>query len=122
MEFRSYSFERLEAWKKARELTKMIYQVTAKYPNEERFGLISQIRRASVSVASNLAEGSGRITNKDKAHYSAQAYSSLMEVLNQLIISFDLGYIDKPKYQEVRSMIDQAAALISGLRKSQTNK
>jgi len=85
-----YSFEKLEVWKESKKLTKIIYQITSRYPENEKFGLTSQLRRASISVCSNLAEGSARITSKDKAHFSTMAYSSLIEVLNQIIISYEL--------------------------------
>lgn len=75
-----YSFEKLDVWKKARILTGTIYKISAKFPPEERFGLTSQIRRASVSVCSNLAEGSGRVSGKEQARFTEIAYSSLLEL------------------------------------------
>lgn len=77
-----YSFEKLEVWKDAKELAKQIYVLTAEYPTEEKFGLTSQLRRASISVASNIAEGSSRSTSKDKAYSTTIAFSSAAEVLN----------------------------------------
>ncbi len=82
-----YSFEKLEVWKESKKLTKIIYQITSHYPENEKFGLTSQLRRASISVCSNLAEGSARITPKDKAHFSTMAYSSLIESLSNKINS-----------------------------------
>ena len=82
-----FSFEKLNVWIDSKEFIKQIYLITKTFPDEEKFGLINQLRRASVSIASNLAEGTSRNTNKDKAHFTTLAFSSLMEVLNQIIIS-----------------------------------
>ena len=117
-----YSFEKLEVWKESRNLTKIIYQITSHYPENEKFGLTSQLRRASVSVCSNLAEGSARITSKDKAHFSTMAYSSLIEVLNQIIISYDLGFIDEYDYINFRNLIESLSNKINSLRKFQLNE
>jgi len=89
-----FSFEKLEVWQLARILTTDIYKHTANFPQEEKYLLTSQLRRAAVSVASNLAEGSTRTSAKDKAHFTTVAFSSLMEVFNHLIIAVDLGYLD----------------------------
>ena len=82
-----YSFEKLEVWVEAKELSKVIYTVTKDFPSDEKFGLTSQLRRASISICSNIAEGSARKTNKDKAHFTTMAFSSAVEVLNQVIIT-----------------------------------
>lgn len=97
-----YSFEKLKAWIEAKELVKLIYKTTSNYPSEERFGITNQMRRSSVSVASNLAEGSSRKTSKDQAHFSTMAFSSLMELLNQIIISYELDFISEELYNELR--------------------
>ncbi|WGK63984.1 four helix bundle protein [Croceiramulus getboli] len=77
-----FSFEKLEVWSDAKDLVKQIYTQTKKFPDDEKFSLTSQLRRAAVSVGSNLAEGTSRRSKKDQAHFSNLAYSSLMEVLN----------------------------------------
>ena len=87
-----FAFEKLEVWQKSRDLVKDIYKVTANYPSEERFGLTSQLRRASVSVSSNIAEGSTRWSKKDQARFYEMSFGSLMEILNQLILSTDLKF------------------------------
>ena len=115
-----FSFEKLNVWIDAKELVKLIYEATRKFPDEEKFGLTSQMRRAAISVASNLAEGTSRKTNKDKAHYSTIAYSSLMELLNQVIIAEELNYIRKSIYQEIRDQIQKVSNKINALRNSQT--
>ena len=76
-----YSFEKLEAWQHARRLSVRVYKITAKFPAEEKFGLISQIRRAAPGVASNIAEGTSRITSKDQSHFSTMAFSITIELL-----------------------------------------
>jgi four helix bundle protein len=117
-----YSFEKLEVWKESKKLTKIIYQITLRYPENEKFGLTSQLRRASISVCSNLAEGSARITSKDKAHFSTMAYSSLIEVLNQIIISYELDFIDESDYLNFRILIESLSNKINSLRKFQLNE
>lgn len=86
-----YSFERLEVWQKSGKLVEQVYHYTRQFPVEEKYGLANQLRRASVSVSSNIAEGSARWSKKDKARFHELAYGSLIEVLNQLILSNDLG-------------------------------
>jgi len=102
-----YSFEKLEVWKHSVDLTKSIYELTNCFPENEKFGLISQLRRSSISVASNLAEGTSRSTNKDKAHFTTMAFSSLMEVLNQLILSKELNFISENNYERLRENINK---------------
>jgi four helix bundle protein len=114
-----YYFEKLDVWQLARVLIKEIYLITNKFPVDEKFGLTSQIRRASVSVASNLAEGSSRGTKKDQAHFTTMAYSSLMELLNLLIISSDLDLIEEEKYEELRARVQEISNKLNALRKSQ---
>ena len=114
-----YSFEKLEVWQLSRKLIVDIYRITRDFPEEEKFGLISQLRRASISVASNLAEGTSRETFKDKAHFSQISYSSLMEVLCQLIISCDLEYISIDVLINIRLQIDEIANKLNALRNFQ---
>jgi four helix bundle protein len=115
---KTYSFERLNAWQESRLLVKHIYKLTAEFPSHEKFGLVSQIRRAAVSVSSNIAEGSGRNSIADQKHFYRIAFSSLMEVLNQAILSVDLDYIEDEQLKQIRIQIDKTAQLISGLAKS----
>ncbi len=116
---RVFSFEKLIAWQKSRELALMIYKTTKKFPKDETFGLISQMRRCSISIASNLAEGSGRNSYKDKARFSEIAYSSSLELLNQVILCDDFEYIDEKEYIQIREKITEINMLIDGLYKSQ---
>ena len=117
-----FGFEKLKVWEKAKGYTLGIYKVTKKFPKEERYGLTSQIRRAAVSIVSNLAEGTARQTGKDKAHFTTVAYSSLMESVNQLIISYELEYLDKDKYLELRSKAEEISRMLTALRAAQLNE
>jgi len=98
----TYSFEKLEVWVEAKNFTKLIYEVTKYFPESEKFGLTSQLRRASVSICSNLAEGTSRSSFRDKAHFSNIAFGSAVEVLNQVIIAFELEFLSADQYQDCR--------------------
>jgi four helix bundle protein len=117
-----YSFEKLEGWQHARKLAVWTYTSTIKFPKEERFGLTLQMRRSAISIASNLAEGTSRKTSKDQSHFSTIAYSSAIELLNDLIISNDLSFLSEKLYQEGRDLIERQTYLIAKLRKSQEIK
>ncbi len=119
MKLYEYAFEKLEVWNKSKELVKVIYASTDDFPKSEMFGLTQQMRRSSVSVASNLAEGSARRTNKDKAHFTTMAYSSLMELLNQSIIAMELGYLKEVNYESIRQEIQLISYMLNALRNSQ---
>ena len=114
-----YSFEKLKIWTEIRELIKLVYELTSKFPNSEKFGLLNQMRRAIISVSSNLAEGTSRTSSKDQAHFTKIAYSSLLEVLSQLIVAFDLNFISEEEYFLIRNKIENLTPRISALRKSQ---
>jgi four helix bundle protein len=114
-----YSFEKLEVWKEARGLVVWIYTITNSFPADEKFGLTIQLRRASVSVVSNIAEGSARKTAKDQAHFSQMAYSSLVEILNQLIIANDLKFVSNDVMAEGRAKIETLTQKVAALRNAQ---
>mgnify|MGYP003574013016 CR=1 FL=1 len=111
-----YSFEKLEVWKEAIQLAVKTYKITDLFPTEEKFGLISQMRRCSVSVSSNIAEGTSRMTNKDKAHFMTMAYGSTLELLNQVIISKELGFISEENYKNIRFEVESITNKINALR------
>lgn len=111
-----YSFEKLEVWKESINLAVKTYNVTHLLPNEEKFGLTSQMRRCSVSISSNIAEGTARLTTKDKAHFMTIAYSSALELLNQTIISKELNFISDDKYKSIGSDIESITNKINALR------
>ncbi|MFA5805652.1 MAG: four helix bundle protein [Melioribacteraceae bacterium] len=114
-----FVFEKLRVWQNSRELVGSIYKITNTFPKQERYCLVDQIRRAVISVASNLAEGSSRISSKDQAHFTNLAYSSLMEVLNQLYIAYDLNYISGEVLAEAKTKIAEISNQLNALRKSQ---
>jgi four helix bundle protein len=116
---KQFSFEKLIAWQKSKDLAVTIYKVTKKFPDEERYGLMSQMRRCSISISSNIAEGTGRNSMKDKARFTEIAFSSLIELLNQLILSYDLNFIAEDQYQLIRKDIEEISRMLNALRKSQ---
>jgi len=111
----TFSFERLDVWKKSRNLAKRIYELTRLFPDLEKFGISSQLRRAAISICSNIAEGSSRISKKDQAHFYNMAYSSLMETLNQIILCDDFNYIDNKVLLELRKEITTVSILLEKL-------
>ena len=114
-----YSFEKLEVWTDAKQLVKQIYKLTDSFPKAEQFGITNQVRRAAVSVVSNIAEGSSRKTKKEQARFSQIAYSSLMELLTQIILCFELDIIIEEDYLSVRSAIETVSYKLNGLYNSQ---
>jgi four helix bundle protein len=111
----TFSFEKLEVWKKARLLTNEIYKLTQEFPDSEKFGMVGQLRRAVISICSNIAEGSSRKSKKDQGHFYNIAFSSLMETLNQLIISQDLDYLSTPKLSQLRGEIHTISLMLNNL-------
>ncbi|WP_299394855.1 four helix bundle protein [uncultured Gelidibacter sp.] len=116
---RVFSFEKLIVWQKSRELSKLVYNTTNQFPKDERFGLISQMRRCSISISSNIAEGAGRHTNKDKARFTEIAYGSALELLNQAILSNDLKFLSDENHNQIRTNISEITAMLDSLYKSQ---
>ena len=116
------NFKKLIVWQRAREFVKDIYQITRKFPKEELFGLTSQIRRASISIALNIVEGSGRGTNKDFAHFLDIAFGSSLEVEAQIILSLDLGFISSEEYDALNIKIQEIQKMINKLADSLRNK
>ena len=114
-----FSFEKLEVWQLAKELVLQIYGISKKFPDNEKYGLVSQMNRAAVSVASNIAEGSSRMSKKDQAHFSQLAYSSLMELVCQLDICKDLDFIAKKEHAKIREKILVLSNKINALYHSQ---
>jgi four helix bundle protein len=94
-----HSYRDLVVWQKAIELVMLVYTLTKRFPKEEVFGLTSQIRRAAVSVPSNIAEGQGRLTKKDFRHFLGQARGSLLELETQLLIASKLGYLEESGFR-----------------------
>ena len=111
-------FEKLNVWQNSRELTKQIYIATKTFPADEKYGIVSQMRRSAISISSNIAEGSSRSTAKDQAHFYTIAYSSAIELLNQLILSLDLEFLLLEQYQSLRISLEQITNQINALQKS----
>lgn len=120
MEERKFSFEKLNAYQQAKKLVIMVYQLLKLFPLEEKFALCDQLRRASVSIASNIAEGSSRFSQKDQKHFIEMSYGSLMEVYCQLQIALELKYISVNQLEGIKDSIYTEAKLLSGLRHSLT--
>ena len=118
MGYREFSFEGLEVYKTARLLVRDVYRLQQKFPQTETYALGDQIRRSASSVTSNIAEGSGRNSYKEKIHFIEIAYGSLMEAFSQLQIAQDLGYLTAKDIDDIRPLFIEVAKMLSGLRKS----
>ena len=113
-----FRFEKLEVWQLAVELADRVYQVTSRFPEAERFGLTSQMRRASVSVSSNIAEGSGRGSDADFARFVEIGYGSVMEVVSQSHIAKRQNTLLSEDFQDLHDRAERLARMLSGLRAS----
>ncbi len=118
----TYQFERLSAWQKAKELAIDVYRLVAKFPQFEQYALSSQLRRSVISVPSNIAEGTGRISNKEKIHFLEISYGSLLETYCQLQIAVELSYLTKDDLEAVKPLFFETSRLISGLRNNYASK
>ncbi|HEU5336697.1 MAG TPA: four helix bundle protein [Terriglobales bacterium] len=110
-----YSYKQLIAWQKAKALAVDIYRISAGFPSAEQYGLTSQLRRAAVSVASNIAEGQGRLTPGEFRHFLGQARGSLLELQTQLAIALDLHYLTPESYHSSEKRSEEVLRLINGL-------
>lgn len=99
-----------------------VYRLVKCFPQEEKFALGDQLRRAAVSVTSNIAEETGRQSLKDQAHFIELSHGSLMEVMSQLDLALDLNYINKEEHQHMEQMIEEQARILSGYRTSLLSK
>lgn len=113
------SFEKLRVWNDARVLHKEVYETTRRFPRSEVFGFTSQMNRAAVSVATNLAEGSSRTSRKDHAHFTQISYGSLTELAYLGILATDVALLSKAREQVFRGQIDAIARQLIALRESQ---
>lgn len=107
----------LKVWQKSIELAKMTYQILPELPKEERFGLSDQIRRSVVSVSSNIAEGAGRNSNKEFLHFLGISKGSSYELQTQLILSYELGMINKEKIEPIIELIIEIQKMIYSFQK-----
>lgn len=113
-----FGYRKLIAYQKAKEVVKVTYKFLKMFPTEERYAMCDQLRRASLSITSNIAEGVNRFSIKDKARFIEIAYGSLMEVSSQFEIAEELGYITTADRQNIDELIEEDARLLSGLLNS----
>lgn len=111
-------FTDLKAWQEGHKLVLLVYDVTKLFPSEEQFSLTNQIRRAVVSVTSNIAEGFGRQSSNDKKHFYIMARGSILEIQNQLLIAKDVQILDSEKYEIILSQSNLTHKILNGLIKS----
>ena len=114
----NFSFFDLRVYQESKGLVKSVYELMKKFPIEEKFALCDQLRRSVTSIPSNIAEGSGRISPKEKLRFIEIAYGSLMEVLCQLDIAYDLDYITKEEFNKEKDIINIIGKQLSGMRNS----
>lgn len=117
-----FAFEELEVYQVGRQYVKNIYELSNVFPAKEDFALTSQIRRAAVSITSNIAEGTSRFSLKDKSHFIEIAYGSLMETYSQLQVAVDLEYIEREKMEQIAPIVVELRNKLSALRKSYATK
>ncbi len=109
----------MEVWKESKDLAKEVYYKTKNLPDTEKYGISSQLRRAAISIPSNIAEGSSRLSGKSKGHFYEIAYSSLMELYNQLIISDELNMLDFS--EDMKTRVYKISNLLNKLHKTTQN-
>ncbi len=105
-------FQKLQIWSKALVLAKQIYEITRSFPADERFGLVDQMRRAAISIPSNIAEGSQRGSDKEFAHFLRIAKGSLAEIETQTILSFGLGYFSEEAFRSLKDRISELSKML----------
>ena len=113
-----FNFEKLVVYQKAKEYVCLIYSLQRNLPKEEQFALCDQLRRASISITSNIAEGMSRQTAKDRMHFLDIAYGSLMETFSQMDLACEFGYISQDELNNVRAHASEVFRLLAGLKKS----
>ena len=113
-----FYFRRLDVYRNAKQLSRLIYELLRKYPAEERFALCSQLRRTVTSIPINIAEGFGRFSSKEKAHFIEIAFGSVTEVLCEIELSLDEGYISQEEFKQVEERLSVIGKQLSGLHSS----
>jgi len=113
-----FNFEKLETWHKAIDFVDIVYDLTRNFPADERFGLTNQMRRAAVSISSNIAEGSARNSRADYARFLEIATGSLFEVVSQSFKGQRQGFLSKANFERLYSAADEQGKMLSGLRRS----
>jgi four helix bundle protein len=113
-----FNFEKLETWQEAIQFADLVYQVTRRFPDAERFGLTNQMRRAAVSISSNIAEGCSRSSRTDYSRFVEIATGSVFEVVSQATIGRNQGFLSEEGYQQLYQTAEKQSRMLSGLRKS----
>lgn len=113
-----FNFEKLETWQKAIAFADLVYEITKRFPSDERFGLTNQMRRAAVSISSNIAEGAARNSKNDYARFLEVAAGSLFEVVSQSFIGHRQGFLSKIDFDRLYFAADEQGKMLSGLRRS----
>ena len=116
-----FNFEKLDVWQKAVILADVIYSQTRNFPADERFGLTNQMRRAAISISSNIAEGSSRMSQADFSRFIEIATGSVFEVTSQAFIAKKQGFLSKEKFRSIYQATEELSRMLSGLRKSLSN-
>jgi four helix bundle protein len=116
-----FNFEKLDVWQKAIDFADMVYRLTRTFPDDERFGLTNQMRRAAVSISSNVAEGSSRSSRPDFSRFIEIATGSLFEVVSQSVIARKQGFLAEDSQREIYEAAEEQSRMLSGLRRSLTN-
>ena len=117
-----FAFERLKVWQLSKEYVMTSYDLLKQFPDYEKFGLCNQIRRAVISIPSNIAEGSGRMSIKEQLHFISIAYGSLMEVYCQFSISKDLSYINNDEFNLIKTQTTSISNMLNALKTALENK
>lgn len=112
-----HNFKEIKAWKKAKNIVSLVYKLTKIFPVDEKYALTSQVKRAVVSISSNIAEGSGRNTNNDFAHFLDIALGSAFELESELLIAIDLDFITSNDCENIFEQLDEVQKLIVGFQK-----
>ena len=110
-----FYFEKMDVWQNARTFVKEIYVLTADFPQDEKYGIVSQLRRAFLSISANIAEGMSRRTEKEKARFISISFGSAMEVINFLILANDLNLIEEADYNVLRGKLEKITNQLNSL-------
>jgi four helix bundle protein len=113
-----FGFERLEVWQKSIDFADTVYRVTRSFPNDERFGLTNQMRRAAVAISSNIAEGSSRSSPKDFSRFIEIAMGSVYEVVSQSFIGTKQGFLTESEFNDLYAAAEEQGKMLSGLKRS----
>ena len=119
---KDFFYKKLDAYNIAKDFTIYVYSIQRKFPSFEQYALCDQLRRAAVSVPSNIAEGMGRMSIKERLHYLEISYASMIEVLCQLDISHSIGYITQEELDKAEEIADHLSRVMSGLKRNLSSK